>query len=76
MKRFGKLALVLGVFLWVGALSPEIFLKSGTGCILDEDGDGLDMDGARGFMEAFFYSGETVEIKYRFAIGEFLGGIK
>ena len=38
MKR---ILMALGVILWVGALSPEIFMKSGGGCIFDENGEAL-----------------------------------
>ena len=38
MKR---ILAALGVILWVGALSPEIFIKSGGGCIFDENGEAL-----------------------------------
>ncbi|MDE7322701.1 MAG: hypothetical protein K2N73_08170 [Lachnospiraceae bacterium] len=68
----------LGVVLWVGALSPEILVKPGIGCILDADGKELTMEDAEDFMEAYFYGTadsdeETkVEIKYRFALLELL----
>lgn len=66
----------LGVILWVGALSPEIFVKPGVGCILDENGQELTAEDAEEFMEAYFYGNmnnndETkVKIKYKFALLE------
>lgn len=67
-----------GVILWVGALSPEIFVKPGTGCILDENGEELSAEDAEEFMEAYFYGNadkdgkEKVTIKYKLALLELL----
>jgi hypothetical protein len=76
MKLWKKLALAFGIILWVGALSPEIFVKSGSGCIFDESGNELDASGADEFMEAFFYDETPVKVNYRFAILDYWGGIK
>jgi hypothetical protein len=76
MKLFRKIVLILGVLLWVGSLSPEIFIKSGIGCIFDENGNELDAKGASEFMEAFFYEDTPLEINYRFALLDYLGGRK
>lgn len=68
----------LGVVLWVGTLSPEIFVKPGAGCILDENGRELSKEDAEAFMEAYFYAGkgktdgEKVRIKYKFALLEWM----
>lgn len=68
----------LGVVLWVGALSPEILVKPGIGCILDADGRELTMEDAEDFMESYFYGNNDsdedtkVEIKYKFAFLELL----
>lgn len=74
-KRYLKdLLMVFGVVLWVGALSPEIFMQTGVGCILDENGEELTAEDAQEFMEAYFYGDPdkdtTVEIKYKFAFME------
>jgi hypothetical protein len=66
----------LGIIIWVGALSPEIFVKSGIGCIFDGDGKELDAEGAYEFMEDFFYGGKSIEVDYRFALFDYLGGRK
>lgn len=73
-----NLAAALGVVLWVGILGPEIFMKSGTGCILDENGKELTAEDARNFMEQYFYGGgkdgggeAVVNIKYKLALMEF-----
>ena len=69
-----NLLMVFGVVLWVGALSPEIFMQAGVGCILDENGEELTAEGAQEFMEAYFYGNSdkdtTVEVKYKFAFME------
>lgn len=77
-KKYLKNALMaLGVVLWVGALSPEIFVNSGIGCILDENGEELTAEEAKEFMESYFY-GDTkeeeesaVKVKYKLALLEF-----
>ena len=74
-KRYLRdLLMVFGVVLWVGALSPEIFMQSGVGCILDENGEELTAEDAQEFMEANFYGDSdkdtTVEIRYKFAFME------
>lgn len=72
------MAAAIGVVLWVGALSPEILVKPGIGCILDADGKELTVEDAEDFMEAYFYGNtgsdeaSNVEIKYRFALLELL----
>jgi hypothetical protein len=76
MRLFRKIVLILGVLLWVGSLSPEIFIKSGIGCIFDENGNELDAKGASEFMEAFFYEDVPLEINYRLALLDYLGGRK
>ena len=75
-KYFRNLLMILGVVLWVGALSPEIFVNSGTGCILDENGEELTAE-EKEFMESYFYRDTekeeeaAVKLKYKFALLEF-----
>ena len=74
-KRYLRdLLMVFGVVLWVGAHSPEIFMQSGVGCILDENGEELTAEDAQEFMEDYFYGDSvkdtTVEIRYKFAFME------
>lgn len=70
-----KILAALGVVLWVGALSPEIFMQSGLSCILDENGEELTAEDAEEFMESYFYGNSdadaAVEIRYKFALLEF-----
>ncbi len=77
MKWMRKALAALGVILWVGALSPEIYINSGLNCILDENGEELSQEDAAEFMEAYFYGGQdkegepTVELQYKFALLEY-----
>ncbi len=75
-KYLKNILAVLGVVLWVGALSPEIFIQSGLSCILDENGEELTAEEAEKFMESYFYGNEdtdaSVEIQYRLALLEWL----
>ncbi len=69
---FKKMVVFLGVVIWIGALSPEIFIKIGEGCIVGEDGKELTQEEAERFMESYFY-GDTdenteVTIKYKIAL--------
>lgn len=76
-KYLKNILMVLGVVLWVGALSPEIFVQAGLGCILDENGEELTAEDAKEFMEAYFYGNQdqgeaSVEISYKFALLEWM----
>ncbi len=76
-KYLKNILMVLGVVLWVGALSPEIFVQAGLGCILDENGEELTAEDAKEFMEAYFYGNQaqgeaSVEINYKFALLEWM----
>ena len=65
---------VLGVVLWVGALSPEILIKTGDGCIFDENGEALTQEEAADFMEVYFFGRDSStnekNVKYKIAITE------
>lgn len=71
-KILKKAMLVLGAVIWIGALSPEIFIKAGEGCIVDEDGRELTQEEAENFMESYFYGngeeGKEITIKYKIAL--------
>lgn len=70
-----KTAMLLGAVIWIGALSPEIFIKAGEGCIFDEDGRALTQEEAEEFMESYFYGNaqedEEVTITYKIALFDF-----
>lgn len=68
-----NIGVLLGVIIWIGALSPEIFIKAGEGCIFDEEGRELTEEEAEDFMEAYFYDdavedGNEVKIRYKIAL--------
>ena len=77
-KQIKNLAVVLGVVLWVGILGPEIFVKSGPGCIVDDNGEALTTEDAKDFMELYFYGNANqedeqeaaVRVKYKLALLE------
>lgn len=73
---FKKAMILLGAVIWIGALSPEIFIKAGEGCIFDENGRELTQEEAEDFMEAYFYGNADkdteVTIKYKIALFDFL----
>lgn len=54
-----NMLLMLGVVLWIGALSPEIFIDSTDGCIFDEEGNELSREDAQEFIESYFYKNKT-----------------
>ena len=73
-----NMLLMLGVVLWIGALSPEIFTDSTSGCIFDGEGNELSREEAQKFMESYFYknkadSGESPEIEFKFGIAKLFG---
>lgn len=72
-----KTMLMLGAVLWIGTLSPEIFINPASGCIFDDGGNALDKEEAREFMETYFYGGKSgrqdePELKFKFIIMELL----
>lgn len=76
LQTIKKFAMVLGVVLWVGALSPEIFVKLGDGCIMDEDGNALTQEEADAFMQSYFLEKdsdketESNKITYKIALAK------
>jgi hypothetical protein len=75
VRMFAKAAITLGVILWVGALSPEIFVKPGKGCIVDSSGEELDQEKSREFLKSYFYGKDDdfgIKLKYSFAILDFI----
>jgi hypothetical protein len=76
MEYLKKIVITLGIIIWVGTISPEIFVKSGKGCIFDENGVELEEEEATEFMEAFFYEDAPIKVNFRFALLDYLGGRK
>ena len=70
--------LMLGVVLWIGALSPEIFIDSTGGCVFDADGNELNRKEAQEFIESYFYNNKTdgresPKLELKLGIMELLG---
>lgn len=73
-----NMILMLGVVLWIGALSPEILIDGASGCIFDENGNALDEEEAQEFMEIYFYKNKTdgrqsPKLEWKFGIVELFG---
>lgn len=50
-----------GILLWIGAVSPEIFMESSMGCIRDENGRELTRQEAQALLEDILYGGLSEE---------------
>jgi len=55
LNKLKRVFLTLGVIIWIGALSPEIIVKSGEGCITDKDGNSISVEETQQFMESYFF---------------------
>lgn len=73
IKQF---VLTAGILLWIGALSPEIFIETGLGCLTDKNGEEITRQEAEAFLETFFYSDENddeeIPIEYKSLLLEWL----
>lgn len=68
---------MLGAVLWIGALSPEIFIDATAGCIFDENGKELDKEQAQEFMKSYFYGEKNCDkevptLEFKFGIAKWL----
>ena len=64
-----------GILLWIGAVSPEIFIEGGMGCIKDSNGKELTSQEAQALLEDMLYgelSDEENEIVYKSKIMEWI----
>lgn len=50
-----KRVMLAGILLWIGAVSPEIFLEGSMGCIQDVSGKELTRQEALTLLEEVFY---------------------
>ena len=63
----------LGIVLWIGVISPEIFVDPAMGCFVSEDGETLTEDEARQLFEDLFLEEEgQVQIQFRSKIWEWI----
>ncbi len=64
-----------GILLWIGAVSPEIFIEGGMGCIKDSNGKELTSQEAQALLEDMLYgelSDEESTIVYKSKIMEWI----
>lgn len=63
-KRYGYIKTIFamtGILLWIGTVSPEIFIEGGMGCIKDENGKELTRQEAEALLEDMLYGEESDE---------------
>lgn len=66
-----------GILLWIGAVSPEIFVEGGMGCIKDENGEDLTRQEAQALLEDILYGEVSMDenvIVYKSKILEWIQG--
>lgn len=66
-----------GILLWIGALSPEIFIEGSMGCIKDENGRALTRQEAQELLEDILYGEQSEDenvIVYKSKILEWIQG--
>lgn len=70
-----KLFAMTGILLWIGAVSPEIFIEGSMGCIKDENGRELTRQEAQVLLEDILHgerSGDENVIVYKSKILEWI----
>ena len=75
MEHIKTLFAMTGILLWIGAVSPEIFIEGGMGCIKDENGKELTRQEAQALLEDILYgeiSEEDSTIVYKSKILEWI----
>lgn len=66
-----------GILLWIGAVSPEIFVEGGMGCIKDVNGKELTRQEALALLEELLYGDlpeQEMTIVYKSKILEWIQG--
>ena len=66
-----------GILLWIGAVSPEIFVEGGMGCIKDVNGKELTRQEAQALLEDLLYGDlpeQEMTIVYKSKILEWIQG--
>ena len=53
-KKLFQFIIMTGIVLWIGIISPEIFIDAGTGCVTDENGNNISREEAREILEKIF----------------------
>lgn len=74
-EQLKTMCAMAGILLWIGAVSPEIFIEGGMGCIKDENGQELTRQEAQALLEDILYGEVTEEentIVYKSKIVEWI----
>lgn len=75
-NKFFQLMIMTGIVLWIGIISPEIFIDAGTGCLADENGNSISRKEAAKVLENYFLNSENrdfnddVEVVFKFKLFE------
>lgn len=75
LRNIKTIVTMAGILLWIGAVSPEIFIETGMGCIKDADGKELTRQEASALLDEILYgdvSEEESTIVYKSKIQEWI----
>lgn len=75
LRNIRTIVSMTGILLWIGAVSPEIFIEGGMGCIKDSNGKELTRQEAQALLENMLYDEESDEestIVYKSKIMEWI----
>ena len=69
-KTLKQCLLMAGILLWIGVTGPEIYIDSGIGCLVDENGEALTKEETEQLLETWFYNtkeeqSDEVQIVYK-----------
>ncbi len=71
MKKWKNVITAFGLVLWIGLISPEIFVDPAMGCFVNEEGEALTEDEAKQlFEELFLQEDGQIQIIFRSKIWE------
>ncbi|MBE5876783.1 MAG: hypothetical protein E7290_07835 [Lachnospiraceae bacterium] len=54
MKKWKNIITTLGILLWIGGISPELFIDPKMGCFVDETGEALTEEEARQLYDELY----------------------
>ncbi len=75
LRNIKTIVTMAGILLWIGAVSPEIFIETGMGCIKDANGKELTRQEASALLDEILYgdvSEEESTIVYKSKIQEWI----
>ncbi len=76
MKKWKNIITTLGILLWIGVISPELFIDPQMGCFVNEDGEALTEEEARQlYDELYLQEDGQVQIIFRSKLWEWISGI-